>query len=285
MKRMFIILLVLLVLGMTACEGQGPAAGPPENASPYQLIISSSDLSPGTSRLVLTVWDGPERLKDARSLQVSLYTLSEEGESAERIWEGTATGYLMGEEQYWVVYPEFPAVGHYGVQAVIEAADGTRVENRALLGVKDAPDAPVVGQPAPRSETRTLHDAPVEELTSAGPYIEDFYRMSIAEAAESGNPSLVVFATPGHCSSRLCGPVMETVQEVADEAGETLNVVHVEIYRDFTKHELDPAVTEWNLPSEPWVFVLDEQGMISARLDGLVGAEELRQALQEVEGG
>lgn len=285
MKRFLLLVVVLLALAGCGEGGSRDAAIVSDQTSPYQLLISSSDLTPGRSRLVLTLWDGPQRLTDAQAMEVAILPLNEAGEAAKTVWEGSARSYDMGELQYWVAYPDFPAAGTYGVQAFVTGSDGERVENRALLQVKAEPDAPATGEPAPRSETRTLEDAPIEELTSAGPYVDRFYEMSVAAAAESGKPSLIVFATPGHCTSSLCSPVLDTIQQVSDEAGEGLNVVHVEIWRDFALSEMEPAVVEWGLQSEPWIFVLDEEGNVGARLDGPVSAEELREALAEVGGG
>jgi hypothetical protein len=62
--------------------------------------------------------------------------------------------------------------------------------------------------------------------------------------------------------------------------------VHVEPY-DVPK-ALDgelvnvPAVGEWGLPTEPWVFVVDAEGNIAARFEGTVGADELDQALADL---
>jgi hypothetical protein len=38
---------------------------------------------------------------------------------------------------------------------------------------------------------------------------------------------------------------------------------------------LAPAVDEWGLPTEPWVFVVDSEGIILGRFEGLVTPEEL----------
>ena len=38
---------------------------------------------------------------------------------------------------------------------------------------------------------------------------------------------------------------------------------------------LAPAVEEWGLPTEPWVFVVDAEGIVIARFEGLVAEEEL----------
>jgi hypothetical protein len=35
----------------------------------------------------------------------------------------------------------------------------------------------------------------------------------------------------------------------------------------------------WNLPSEPWVFVIDETGTVTARFEGAVTGDELASAL------
>ena len=38
----------------------------------------------------------------------------------------------------------------------------------------------------------------------------------------------------------------------------------------------------WNLPTEPWVFVIDEEGKVAARFEGLVYSEELESAITSV---
>jgi hypothetical protein len=37
---------------------------------------------------------------------------------------------------------------------------------------------------------------------------------------------------------------------------------------------------EWNLTSEPWTFVIDRKGTITARLGGPVSRRELTQSLE-----
>ncbi|MBA3533392.1 MAG: hypothetical protein H0T73_15840, partial [Ardenticatenales bacterium] len=114
-----ILLLLLVLCSLPACDAMSP-----QEASPYQLLIASADLSPQTPRLALVLWDGPEKLTGVQSLDVGLYTVGNEGEIAEKLWEGTATSYQMGDIQYWVAYPDFPAAGTYGVQATFKTAEG-----------------------------------------------------------------------------------------------------------------------------------------------------------------
>lgn len=34
--------------------------------------------------------------------------------------------------------------------------------------------------------------------------------------------------------------------------------------------EIVPAVEAWNLPSEPWTFLIDSDGNVAARLEGTI---------------
>lgn len=283
MKQLICLLLLLLCLSACAAnnnnETEQIVSG---DTSPYQLLISSSDMTQASTRLVLTLWDGPQRLTDAKALDVEIYSITQSGDSTAKVWEGAATSYTLDGLQYWVAYPDFPQAGNYGVRAVVTNKEGEEVDNQAILQIKETAEAPDIGDTPPRSDTRTLDDAPIEELTSAGPYIERFYELSVAEAIESEKPAIVAFSTPAFCTSALCAPVMGTLETVSKEVGDKVNIVHVEVWRDFNKNELEPAITEWALPSEPWLFILKSDGTVGARLDGPVSPEELREAIAQV---
>jgi hypothetical protein len=66
-----------------------------------------------------------------------------------------------------------------------------------------------------------------------------------------------------------------------------VNWVHVEVYEGFNDatfapdvEHLAPAVVAYGLPSEPWVFVMDESGVVVARFEGVIGAGELEAVLE-----
>lgn len=292
-KKVSIVVVMVAVFLLTACGGTGgnPVAvingGDDTTASPYQLLIASSDVTANDNRVALTFWDGPDRFKDGQTVTVSIYLVDVEGKAGDKLWEGDATPYIMSDIQYWVVYPEFAIPGSYGIQTFMTTTDDQSFENRALLTVKEDAEAPAIGEPVPATDTLTLDDVTeIEELSSAGPYIEDFYRVNIEEATQNGKMSVISFATPGHCTSALCSPVLLSMAQVhEDMADADMNWLHIEIWRDFEREYLDPAVTDWNLPSEPWVFILKPDGTVGARLDGPVSIEELEQVIQEVQNG
>ncbi len=60
--------------------------------------------------------------------------------------------------------------------------------------------------------------------------------------------------------------------------------VRVEMYINLTGSNFAPIPDNlapvllgelWNLPAEPWVFVVDSEEIVQARLEGVMAAEEL----------
>jgi hypothetical protein len=146
--------------------------------------------------------------------------------------------------------------------------------------------APVVGDPAPASKTPTLASAggAFEAVSTSPRPSRELYRWSVAEMLEARVPFVVVFATPAFCESRACGPTVEVVDEVRRRtAGSDVRYHHVEIYEgNDPNNGVNRWVEEWNLPSEPWVFVVGRDGKVAARFEGHVSVAELAAAVERV---
>ncbi len=179
--------------------------------------------------------------------------------------------------------PVFDAAGLWEVRIESAGADigGT------LVDVVNQPTMPLVGAAAPATDSPTSAGRGDLSAISTDPDPNPtFYELSIGEAVGSGTPTVIAFATPAFCQTALCGPTMNRVKEAVAERGSDLNVVHVEPYdldeaRDGNLVPV-PAMVDWNLPTEPWVFVVDGSGMITAAFEGIFGADELAIALEEL---
>ena len=145
---------------------------------------------------------------------------------------------------------------------------------------------------APGSVTPTVDDVGgvdrLDRITSANPPDPDLYRMSIHSALASGQPLVVVFSTPAFCVTATCGPQVEVVSNLQDAYRDRANFIHVEVFQD--PHLIEgqrptggvvPAVEEWNLPTEPWTFVVGGDGLIRAKFEQFAAAEEIEAALQD----
>jgi hypothetical protein len=106
--------------------------------------------------------------------------------------------------------------------------------------------------------------------------------VSFDQALKSGKPTVLSFATPMLCPSRMCGPVVDEQLLAFQKLGKReANFIHLEIYPERDTNNPAPLYTTWGLQSEPWMLVIDRDGIIRARLgEGPVVASEIQAALQ-----
>lgn len=79
--------------------------------------------------------------------------------------------------------------------------------------------------------------------------------------------------------------MLEQTKTMADEYP-GVDFLHVEVYGGFNEPgfepdvaHLVPAVVAFGLPTEPWVFVMDEEGVVMGRFDGVLGDGEIESLL------
>ncbi len=201
--------------------------------------------------------------------------------------DGTIETHKAGESGVYIANVDFDSPSDWGVE-VSGSVDGQSLGPlRPVFQVAEKSLSPSVGDPAPRSVQRVLKDvADITDIDTSDPPNPDMHNMTIAEAVSSGRPTVIVIATPAFCTSQICGPTKETVDELYRKYMGQANFVHVEPY-DLAKArsgeglEVLPFLTdEWGLRTEPWVFLVDRQGKIAAKFEAVVSYEELEAALQ-----
>ena len=171
-------------------------------------------------------------------------------------------------------------------QIALRAGDGDATP-RIPFNVAEEGITPGVGEQAPSAATPTRADVDDLAQISTDPDPDPrFYQMSLDEALASDVPTVVVFATPAFCETATCGPMLDTVKQVSVDYPD-VNFVHVEVYENLdasSREELElvEAVEAWQLPSEPWTFLVDSDGAVSARFEGIVDDDELASAMEEL---
>ncbi|HSJ16828.1 MAG TPA: hypothetical protein VK920_01885 [Solirubrobacterales bacterium] len=146
-------------------------------------------------------------------------------------------------------------------------------------------DVPQEGDKAPRVHTPTAEEvggdlAKIDTRVPPDTMHEDDLADVLGE-----EPVVLVFATPALCKSRVCGPTADVAEQMKSEYGDEVSFIHMEIYEDnqFDKG-LRPQVEAYNLPTEPWVFVIDENGRVAEPIEGAASPEALERAIQKVTG-
>ncbi len=184
-----------------------------------------------------------------------------------------------------------------GVRKIsIQLSDGSEVSQRIRFAVYPQGPTPAIGQAAPLSDSPTGDSAAevARISTDPHPYLAA-YDKTVAESVTSGKPSLVFFATPAFCRTGFCGPTVELVKSVVREYEGAIEFVNVEPYAlQVTDNGLQPlldeagqlqpvqAALDYGIPVEPYLFVVDAQGKIFAKFEGIVGGDELRAAIADV---
>jgi hypothetical protein len=90
-------------------------------------------------------------------------------------------------------------------------------------------------------------------------------------------PVALLFSTPQLCQSRVCGPVTDIALQLEAECGDRMTFIHQEVYVDNELQKgLRPQLRAFHLETEPWLFTLDKEGRIAARLEGSFGVTGFR---------
>lgn len=247
-------------------------------------VFASSELTVGENRLLVGLLNQEDAPIASEKIDVGL-TFFDLAEANPVLEFSTDTDFVRIDEfrGLYVSQVEFDTAGEWGAEVDIEG-DGYDETLRASLTVKKQSSTPGIGEPVPATKTPTVDDVDaLSEITTDRTPIRSFYTTSVAEALRKNEPFLVAFATPKFCTSQTCGPILENVQEVADEFPK-VTFIHVEPYDLDKTPDLVPieAVQEWGLPSEPWVFLVDSKGKLAAKYEGALGPDELRSGLKQL---
>jgi len=330
------LLFALLTVAAAACGGDGDDAGtaPTESATGdgqrFSAVVVTEDLATGPNRFGVGVIDEQEGrpLLDAQVSLRFFKVLS--GNQAELRFEdetefiGFPTFYIdeagekvtTGDTGVYVSAADFDEAGDWGVE-ITGSADGETIGPILLAFEVFPPDQVLnVGDPAPRSTQKIASDvADISQIDSMLPP-DPFHDMTIADAAGSGRPTVVLFGTPAFCETRTCAPVMETAMLALYETyKDQAAFIHVEPYlleelrngvgscavpafnAEFARQgigegsgecpktseeEILAAGESWNLTTEPIVFVIDGEGKIAGRFEGIVAPQEVEEVLSQL---
>ncbi len=281
-------LMVFQLAGCTASATSTPLPTGPE----FGVIVISTDLAVGPNRVIFGLVDRegmPVRAPQAQ-VQAAYFV---PGQEATEVRDSATARFMRwptGSQGVFATNLELDTAGFWQLEISASSEDRGMVEAVGAFQVKEKSDTPSIGDPAPASVTPTLAD--VEDLatiTSSPDPDPDLYRLSVHQALQAGKPLVVVFATPAFCVTATCGPQVQVVSQIKDRGPDQANFIRVEVVEQ--PHLIEgsrpaggfvPAVGEWNLPTEPWTFVVDRAGRVQAKFEAFTTEEELGEALEAV---
>ncbi len=265
-----------------------------------QVINPPGAITCGPTRLMFSFLDEqsvPVAAPD-RSVGVKVFDLG--ADPATPVGQGDATFIWAIEPTVgvYVVDLDLPTAGSYGIEFTTSAPGGSPEMIRLLFDVQPSSDLVAIGDKAPASDTPTLDDVggDVAKLSTDPAPVAAFYETSIAQALADKKPFVVAFATPKFCVSQQCGPTLDRLKPIAARHP-GVTVINVEPYQlEFKDGTLQPVLTgepaaltptattnEWGLATEPWVFVVDRDGIVTKSFMLIFSDAELEAALSAVE--
>jgi len=292
--------------GETGCTA---APAPPDNQpgwataeqapSVFPVIVNSGgSLTCGKNRLLFTFLDdknNPVAAPD-RTASIALFDLGRNGNEPTETEEGSFVWGIEGTRGFYVANVAFPEAGRWGAEFTTAAGGGSPEKIRMTFDVATSSPVVRVGDRAPASDTPTAASVAgdLARLSTDRSPDPALYQTSVKAALAAHEPFVLIFATPKFCASAQCGPTLDRIKPLAaDYPG--VAFIHVEPYelafRDGgLQPVLDaqgglqpvPAVLEWGLLTEPWVFVVDRDGIVRASFEGVVSVDEIRAAADAV---
>jgi hypothetical protein len=184
---------------------------------------------------------------------------------------------------YVVPRVDFDKKGPWVALAMLKGKDGLEASRVPTPVIEQYPRIPKVGEKAPLIHTPTAADVggDLAKIDTRIPP-DQMHQVDFADVLGK-QPIVLVFATPALCQSRVCGPVVDVAQQVADEYKGKADFIHMEVYNDNDPGKgTRPQLQTYHLPTEPWTFLIDRSGVIRDRIEGAYGVAELEAAMRKI---
>jgi hypothetical protein len=303
--------------GGPADSGTCPQAVSPGNLSGWNSSTKSTGLIPqivsseqvcGRNRLLFsfttidTGSNGQQQVVSAASpdltAKVALYDLAEDPNNPAISATGTFIWAIQGTTGLYVIDATYPEAGEWGAEFTTIKNGQTLDTTRVRFDVQATGVMPAIGDRVPSVKTPTAADVGGDIAKIATDPSPDpaFYQVSEDQALAQHKPFVLIFATPAFCTSRICGPTLDKVKAVAAQYP-GMTFINVEPYKlQYVNGHLQPVldangqlqptnVTDaFNLLSEPWIFVVDSNGIIRGSFEAVATPDELKAAIDAVKG-
>jgi protein SCO1/2 len=296
-------------------SGKGPSAGstaPSAVPSPSvpPSVAPSLAPTPGSARalrpeirsgsiwegapgpVILALFDGAARI-GTPSTRVTAQLLAPDGTAVGSPVSAFAVQPPGVAETSFVVTMPIPAAGPW--RLAVQADDGEAWAGETALTALDPGTTAAIGAPAPTAHTPTVDDVGgvLRAITTDPAPDPRLSATSTSDALAEHRPFVLVVDSPRFKVSPACGRAV-TLARFLVERWPTVAFIHLEPLRysvvadtavlDGTLEDptLTPVAEAWGIGGDPWgprsmpwVFVVDGDGIVRAKYEGVVGSDDV----------
>jgi len=307
-RRLPVLALALAFVAAVACtNNDSSTADTAGSSTSYAMEVATSDLYAGTPQRIqvgvfystangvqlLTGGTVPLSLTPAdggQAIQGTAHYVPAPGTAVAPT--PTLTSPSQGRGVYQLEHVNFPSAGVWTASTSFTIG-GPPQNLSTQFGVSDKPALPAPGQKALDTTNLTMADKNVnpESIDSRaqdGAKIPDpeLHQDTISGALAKHEPILALFSTPVYCQSEFCGPSTDALEQIAKTGPKNAAYIHIEIYKDYAKHQINNAAGQWLLRNgnltEPWLFLIGPDGKIVDRWSPLFDVHEVQAELDRV---
>ena len=177
---------------------------------------------------------------------------------------------------YWPFRMTVSDVGFYllNVEGGSPEGAGIQIMDPASVSV------PLIGSALPGFDTPTMaNPGGVNPICTRSPEPCPLHDITLNEALQRGKPIAYLVGTPAHCQTGTCSPALDALLSLRESLGDSIIMLHAEIYTDDTATIVAPAVEALGMSYEPALFITDAQGIIVERFDAIFDSVEVIAAL------
>jgi hypothetical protein len=270
---------------------------------------SAEAFYPGNSRYPFLVEEigesGEKGFKEVTDAEVAIYFAKAPREVGSSPWKGQAMGPFPARIESLAAEPGFQgktttenaevasvvysaqlpflSPGQYKPVFVVKEKGGLATKALRTIHVGEFEKIPRVGEKAPLIQTPTAKSVggDLAKLSTRVPP-DTLNEVNYADVLGK-EPILLLFTTPKFCQSRVCGPAVDVAEQAQEKFKGKANFIHMEIYNDNDPSKgVRPQVRRFHLPTEPWLFAINREGVVSAAIEGGFGTELMDKTVERV---
>lgn len=309
MPSLLVVLVAMLVAAcrpattggfVVATDAPGSPGASAQASQSLIPVIISTQLVVGDNRLVFSFIDAAtQQPVGSPDLAASVSFTGPGATTPTAPVQGEFIWAIQGLRGEYITHATFPAAGDWRAVFDVQPKGAAAQSIGVTFTVLAKGTVVKVGDKAPDTKTPTLADAGgnVRKISTDQNPVPAFYQVSVDQALAQHTPFVLIFATPAFCKSAQCGPTLDMVKQAQRTAPSSVAFIHVEPYvLTYTDGRLQPvldaqgnlqpnaAANAWGLPTEPWVFAVDRNGVVQGSFEGVVSQQELADVISKIAG-
>ncbi|MBV8194445.1 MAG: hypothetical protein JOY80_02850 [Candidatus Dormibacteraeota bacterium] len=276
-REAVIVLLTIGTIALTACGGGSSTSQENLTVSPQNTTLLK-----GVNRISIALLDLQQNPVQAHN--VTLQIVNAAG-SVTATRPMTNIGSQYNGIPVLVGVADFPDIGQYEYVVHGLGPDGGALNGHAYVTVQPTGPEVAVGARVPDVNQKIIGDAGVTiSMVDSGVPPDDWHTATVAQGVAMHRPLVLYFGDPAYCPTKTCGPTRQILQQLCAQFCSLMLFEHIETYYPAgppgpTAH-VNPAFDAFGLQTDPWVYMVNADGIVSDRFEGPVTLDELQQSAQ-----